>query len=85
MDRPYEEITIPFKVGDTLLLYTDGITEARNQSGEMYGLERLRKAIQKAPENVEALGKAVLTDVRRFAGDRPQNDDLTLVCFRCKA
>jgi len=85
MDRPYEEIIMPLQAGDTLVFYTDGVSEARNNSGEMYGLERLRQAIHKAPENVEALGKAVLTDVRRFAGERPQNDDLTLVGLRCKA
>ena len=81
MDRPYEESVMPLKPGDTVTLYTDGVTEARNPSNEMYGSERLVKAIKNAPPEVEQLGKTVLDDVTRFAAERPQNDDLTIVCF----
>lgn len=83
MDRDYEELVVPFKPGDTMMFYTDGVSEMRNQSGEMYGTERLYRVIERAPPNAEGLGNAVLKDVRQFAGDRPQNDDLTIVCFRC--
>ena len=85
MDRSYDELVMPIKQGDTLIMFTDGLTEARNVTGEMYGTDRLYRAIERAPEDVDGLGKAVLADVRKFAGDRPQNDDLTLVCFRCKS
>jgi sigma-B regulation protein RsbU (phosphoserine phosphatase) len=81
MDRPYEEVVIPFAPGDALLLCTDGVTEARNPSGEMYGPERLVEAVKSAPADVETLGKTVLGDVRRFAAGRPQGDDMTVVCF----
>jgi phosphoserine phosphatase RsbU/P len=81
MDRPYQEVNVALEPGDTILLCTDGVTEARNTAGEMYGSERLNKAMQEAPAGIEELGNRVLEDVRRFAGTRPQNDDLTIVCF----
>lgn len=81
MDRSYEEVSFVIEPGDTLLLCTDGVTEARNTDHEMYGRERLRDAVQAAPDDIEAVGTAVLNDVRRFAGKRPQNDDLTIVGF----
>jgi serine phosphatase RsbU (regulator of sigma subunit) len=80
-DRPYEEQVVPLEPGDTLLLYTDGVTEARNPQDQLYGADRLREVVRSAPEGVEALGTTLLADVRRFAADRPQSDDLTIVCF----
>ena len=80
-DRPYQETVLPFQPGDTLILYTDGVTEARNPQGELYGADRLRGVVRGASENVEALGQAILADVQHFAADRPQSDDLTIVCF----
>ncbi|MCE9533520.1 MAG: SpoIIE family protein phosphatase [Planctomycetes bacterium] len=81
MDRPYEELVIPFEVGDILVLCTDGVTEARNTKRDLYGGERLQKVVAAAAADVEKLGYAVLADVRQFADTCPQNDDLTIVCF----
>ncbi len=81
IDRPYEEVVVALEPGDLVLLYTDGVTEARNPAGEWYGVERLRAAVREAPATVEGLGAAVLENVRRFAAERPQSDDLTIVCF----
>jgi phosphoserine phosphatase RsbU/P len=44
----YKDMTVPFTSGDRLLLYTDGITEARNQSGEEFGRERLQQFLMEA-------------------------------------
>jgi serine phosphatase RsbU (regulator of sigma subunit) len=81
LDRPYEELEIMLEPGDTLVLYTDGISEARAPGGELYGNERLTAVVRQAPNTPEGLGQAILADVRRFAGEGPQRDDLTLVCF----
>jgi serine phosphatase RsbU (regulator of sigma subunit) len=81
LDRPYEQVVFPLEPGDTLILYTDGVTEARNPENDLYGSERLRAAVQAAPEEVGSLGAALLADVQRFAANRPQADDLTIVCF----
>jgi len=79
-DRPYEEVRIHLQPGDTLVFYTDGITEARNPQGDFYGCDRLRSLVESGPADAVALGETILADVRRFAAGRLQSDDLTLVC-----
>jgi serine phosphatase RsbU (regulator of sigma subunit) len=79
-DQPYRETAVTLEPGESLVLYTDGLTEARGPGGEFYGAERLREVVRDAPADVEALGSAILADVRQFAAGRPQRDDLTLVC-----
>jgi sigma-B regulation protein RsbU (phosphoserine phosphatase) len=62
-------------------MYSDGLTEARDPGGEMYGSPRLREVLRQAPADAGEAGLAILADVRRFAAGRPPADDLTLVCF----
>ncbi len=81
IDRPYQEATLHLEPGDCLALYTDGVTEARNPTGDLYGTDRLHAAARAAPPGAAALGQAILDDVLRFAAGRPAGDDLTLVCF----
>jgi len=66
--------------GDTLLLYTDGVTEARNGGDELYGLERLEEVLVAAGGRPpgEVLD-AVRADLREWTGPRPPGDDLTMV------
>lgn len=80
MDRPYEQVQVALLPGDALVFYTDGISEMRNRAGEMYGVERVRAAVQNAPADMEGLGTTLLADVRRFAEQRPPGDDLTILC-----
>jgi serine phosphatase RsbU (regulator of sigma subunit) len=81
LDEPYEALTVALEPGDTLVLFTDGVTDALNPAREQYGDERLRLAIKNGPEEVEALGQHLLADVHRFASGQPPSDDLTVVCF----
>lgn len=70
--------------GDLLVLYTDGVTEARNEAGEMFELERLIAALQAAKHKPTLLIRDnVLTAVRRFMVD--QQDDITLIVIRYRA
>lgn len=80
-DRPYDETIIELHPGDVLLLATDGVTEARNPDNDLYGVDRLRTVMAKAPADADVLGKSVLADVRSFASGRPANDDLTLIAL----
>ncbi len=80
-DRPYEEVRMQLQPGDTLVFYTDGITEARNPAGDFYGSDRLRSLVESGPTEAAPLGEAILAEVRRFAAGRLQSDDLTLVCL----
>ena len=77
----YREFVYEMDAGDAVVLYTDGVSEARSPRNELYGPERLVKLITSAPADVGGLGEAILADVRHFADGRPMNDDLTLVCF----
>jgi serine phosphatase RsbU (regulator of sigma subunit) len=78
-DRPYNEVTVSVEPGDVFVFYTDGVTEARDPGGVMYGPDRLRKAIHETKGGAGEVGQAVLADVQRFAAGRPPSDDLTLV------
>lgn len=70
--------------GDTLALYTDGITEAFNESEEEYGEHRLIEALRRRRElsSKDLLG-SVVEDVRRFS-PREQHDDITLIVAKCR-
>jgi len=71
--------------GDTLVLYTDGITEARNAAGEEFGESRLLETLQRCCHlPVESLLQAVVRSVQQFTGGE-QQDDITLVVARSLA
>jgi serine phosphatase RsbU (regulator of sigma subunit) len=70
--------------GDTLALYTDGVTEALNESGEEFGHERLVDALvchRELPSH--QLLSALLNEVKQF-GTPEQQDDITMVVARCR-
>ena len=82
----YDDRTITMHDGDMLLLYTDGLTEARGSNGDMYGIERLTEALRRC----RALGArqsvdAIVEDVTRWRGGADFLDDLTLVVARREA
>ena len=80
----YDEATARLETGDSLLLYTDGITDARNMAGEDYGEDRLVHLATSLPRslNAEELIQAVAEDVSRFTGGAEQADDITLVAVK---
>ncbi len=70
--------------GDTLALYTDGITEAFNGAEEEYGEQRLIEALTRHRESAsQELLAAVVADVRKFS-PHEQHDDITLIIARCR-
>jgi serine phosphatase RsbU (regulator of sigma subunit) len=69
--------------GDTLALYTDGITEPFNAAGEQFGEERLVTALCQHKElSAEAMLAAVVDEVRQFS-PQEQQDDITLIVGKC--
>ena len=64
--------------GDTLVLYTDGVTEARNERGEMLGMEQWKEIIKSGKCEAEDL----LGEVKSFIGTGEQADDITLMTIR---
>ena len=69
--------------GDTLLLYTDGLTEARNKNDSEYGEKRLVELVKGFPEpSAQMLTEACLKDLRNFLSGAPKTDDLTIMAIR---
>ena len=78
------EHVVSLEPGDSLVFYTDGITEAFSPEGEMYGEERLRATIQAAGGgSAQAMLEAIDGSVLAFVGDASPSDDRTLVVLRC--
>ena len=80
-DFPYQQVERTLRPGDTVVIYTDGVSEAMNFEGELYGLDRLREFISRSPAAPGELGSLIREEVRRHADGRPQNDDITLMVF----
>lgn len=77
-------LTLELGPGDGVVLYTDGITEARNQAKQMYGIERLCDILRQAwSHSSEEIKQAVLVDFNQFIGEVALRDDITLVIFKC--
>lgn len=78
---PYEFVTRKIEPGETVVLITDGVDEAMNPDGDLYGKERVIDFVADGRGNAEELGKELLADVRRHANGRDQNDDITIMTF----
>lgn len=79
----YQEQVVPFKPGDLLLLLSDGVVEAHDQDDQLFGFDRLERAIADSePANVRDLVELVLGQVQQHMGDREQHDDITIVAVR---
>jgi sigma-B regulation protein RsbU (phosphoserine phosphatase) len=82
-DMTYDESATALAPGDILLLYTDGITEAMDADGNLFGKARLVDAVRHAsPAGARDLIDAILAAVRAYVGDTPQADDLTIVTVK---
>ncbi len=69
--------------GDVVVLYTDGITEATNSDGEMYGLDRLCEVVRQHREHSSSLIQmAVIQDLKTFIGSQEVYDDITLLVMK---
>jgi len=70
--------------GDALCALTDGVTEAMNGRGELYGHERLERLLASLPSGAapHEINLAVIEDVKRFVGEAAASDDLTLLALR---
>lgn len=71
----------PIRPGETVVLFTDGISEATDAAGELFGTQRLANAMAAAEGSPESVESAVLTSVASFVADAPAADDATLLCF----
>jgi len=77
----YAQRDLRLKPDDCLVLYTDGITEAMNSSGDLYGQQRLRAQLRSRVGGASTLGRQILAHVKQFVGTEPQSDDMCLLCL----
>jgi len=79
----YDQISVPFEPGDLFFFYSDGVTEARNSSGELFGSQRLEECLVRNGQlEPAALVEAVRQEVGSFTGSGRLSDDLTSVAIR---
>ncbi|MGB9722308.1 MAG: PP2C family protein-serine/threonine phosphatase [Chloroflexia bacterium] len=82
-DCTFNEATARLEPGDVLILYTDGIVEATNERGELFGFERLYRLLNESTSRrPRSLTRQIVRAVRAFTGPQPQDDDITLVVLR---
>ncbi len=76
----YQEAVISLGPGESLTLYTDGVTDATDASGQDFQTQRIRDHVKKAGGSAQNLGQAIVSDLQQFIGSHPQTDDICLVC-----
>jgi serine phosphatase RsbU (regulator of sigma subunit) len=76
----YQETRLQLALGDKIVFYTDGIVEAMNGQGEIFGFERLLQVVQETGSpSADKLLKEIVDKVNTFAGGAAQHDDLTVI------
>ena len=79
----YDEMNIAAQPGDAIVFVSDGILDAENDKGEMYGEERLADMLcAHRDEPARAIADAILDDVARFQGGQDRFDDETIIVLR---
>jgi sigma-B regulation protein RsbU (phosphoserine phosphatase) len=79
----YEEFSLSTQPGDSLIFFSDGITDAQNMSGDMFGDDRLKLVVKKnAQKSASKIADAIFSEVAKFQGERERFDDETVVVLK---
>jgi sigma-B regulation protein RsbU (phosphoserine phosphatase) len=82
-DSTWKQGRIKLEPGDTLVLYTDGVTDAMNDKEQFYGQERLQDAVRKYYGHpVNEMHTLLFSEVQAWIGQAQQYDDITLMLIR---
>lgn len=82
-NMPFEEYTLTVSPGDTLFVYTDGLTDRRNANGEFYLIDRVASLLERSPDgDLSAVYDAIYEDVTHFASTEDFRDDIAFVVTR---
>jgi serine phosphatase RsbU (regulator of sigma subunit) len=82
-DVKFAEKTVRLQKGDTIVFYTDGVTEAVNEDFDEFGLERLIQVVRSTSDrNTESIINSITEAIADHAGNTPQFDDITLVVMK---
>ncbi len=80
LECDYQDTVVRLEPGDSVLMFTDGATDAENPAGEMFGSERLAKAFSESSGS--DVSERVSNTIMHFTSSADQSDDLTLLSFR---
>ena len=85
----YDHDSVVLQPGDTLVAYTDGVTDAMTFDGRKFGRERLMDSVQsqlgeKPDSSAREVCDRVIWDIRRFVGLNTERDDITLIVLRAR-
>ena len=82
-DLDYEQDSVNLAHGESVVLYSDGVTEALNSEGEQFGVEGLQEVFASSPpKDAEVAVQGIFTAMSQFAGETPQFDDATCLIIR---
>ena len=78
---PYDAVTVALSPGDVVVLFSDGITEAKNREGKDFGNDGVLTTLQSGPMTASTMGKRLVNAVRQHSAGCKQHDDITVVSF----
>jgi sigma-B regulation protein RsbU (phosphoserine phosphatase) len=82
-ERLLTEITIPLHRGDTMLLFTDGISEAMDAESDLFGDDRLARLVgEHGHLPTDELRERILREIDAFVAGAPQHDDMTMILIK---
>jgi len=82
-EEKYEQDSIKLRKGDLLVFYTDGVTEALDAAGEIFGEERLVKLLTRGRhDSAHAVARKISNAIKRHAKGEEQSDDITMIVMR---
>jgi len=81
-DAIFNKNTIQLQPGDYIVLFTDGVIEAKNKRGVMFSRERLAKLVARKWESPDALVIAIIDEVLKFSSGNSQHDDITVLALK---
>lgn len=81
-EESYPERTLQLRPGDQMVFYTDGVTDAEDPSGRLFGIERLDRVLAECEETAPAVLQAVLGALAEFTAGRPADDDRTVIAAK---
>ena len=81
----YKDQIVTVNSGDVFIVYTDGLTEARNPGGEFFGEAQLQHLLSSLSHlDCAEMGRRILEHIKKYMGDAPRNDDLTFLILKRK-
>jgi phosphoserine phosphatase RsbU/P len=80
-DYRYETAETDLEPGETVILYTDGVSDAMNAAGDRFSEAGIRRSLQSAPDGATAAGETIVKAVVSHVAETPQFDDITLLCL----